>query len=453
MPASVLRALDQHGVAEPDRARLAGLFGEAGAAFRHWFSGEPERMWWVPGRLEVFGKHTDYAGGRTLIGTVPRGFAFAASSRPDPVVRILDARSGERATFDTSRAAGPAGGTSDRGDRGVQGWARYVEVILHRFLRNFPGATLGADIAFISDLPPASGVSSSSALTVGTAMAVARLNHLDDRPEWRVNVRSAIALAGYLACLENGLTFGSLEGGGGVGTHSGSEDHTAMLCCRPGRLSQYSFVPVEHIADAVMPQGWAFVVATSGVMAEKAGRAQTLYNRASLSARALLEIWNAHSEQEVSLAAALRTGPEAESRLRDLIRQAPRGEWSIADLDRRLSHFLAEDGRVPEAMRGFAEANRARLSELAAASQDDADTLLQNQVDETNALAGLARQAGAFAACAFGAGFGGSVWALMDRGEAEDFGARWMRSYRARFVQHDRAAWFVARPSVSLIEI
>jgi galactokinase len=140
-------------------------------------------------------------------------------------------------------------------------------------------------------------------------------------------------------------------------------------------------------------------------------------------------------------------------RLRDLIRQAPVGDWSIADLDRRLSHFVAEDGRVPEAMRGFAEGDRARLADLAAASQDDANTLLQNQIDETNALAELARRQGAFAACAFGAGFGGSVWALVDRGEAEAFGARWMRSYRARFVQHDRATWFVARPSVSLIEI
>ena len=37
--------------------------------------------WWVPGRLEVLGKHTDYAGGRTLICAVPRGFAVAARPR------------------------------------------------------------------------------------------------------------------------------------------------------------------------------------------------------------------------------------------------------------------------------------------------------------------------------------------------------------------------------------
>ncbi len=46
-------------------------------------------------------------------------------------------------------------------------------------------------------------------------------------------------------------------------------------------------------------------------------------------------------------------------------------------------------------------------------SQQASATLLGNQVPETIALARLAREHGALAASAFGAGFGGSVWALM----------------------------------------
>jgi hypothetical protein len=37
-------------------------------------AGVPEHLFWVPGRLEVFGKHTDYAGGHSLVSAVPRGF-------------------------------------------------------------------------------------------------------------------------------------------------------------------------------------------------------------------------------------------------------------------------------------------------------------------------------------------------------------------------------------------
>ena len=40
--------------------------------------------------------------------------------------------------------------------------------------------------------------------------------------------------------------------------------------------------------------------------------------------------------------------------------------------------------------------------------------LLGNQVPETIALARAALAHGAFAACSFGAGFGGSVWALVE---------------------------------------
>jgi galactokinase len=446
------RALQERGLEADERARLVSRFGDASAALQSRLGRNPERVWWVPGRLEVFGKHTDYAGGRTLVAALPRGFAFTGASRADGIVRILDARADDCRTFGADDGENRAGCVSGR-PGGVNGWARYVAAVLDRFRRNFPGARLGADLAFVSDLPQAAGASSSSALTVGTALGIARLNRLDDRFEWRANLPSPIALAGYLACVENGLTFGTLAGGDGVGTHGGSEDHTAMLCCRPESLSQYSFVPVRHIRDVTMPDDWAFVVAVSGVAAEKTGPAHALYNGASLAAKALLDIWSASETPAPSLAAALSGSEGALVRLRELVRHSSLHDWSAADLDRRLAHFVAEDGRVPEAAIAFQERDSGRLADLASASQRDADVLLRNQIDETNALADLARRSGAFAASAFGAGFGGSVWALTGRREADAFGHRWVTAYRQRYPPHDRAAWFVARPSSPAIEI
>ena len=88
--------------------------------------------------------------------------------------------------------------------------------------------------------------------------------------------------------------------------------------------------------------------------------------------------------------------------------------FAAADLVRRLRHFLAEDARVPLAADAFQRRDRAALGALSDASQHDADALLGNQIPETCALAALARESGAFAASSFGAGFGGSVWALVD---------------------------------------
>src|SRR5437867_4194437 len=52
----------------------------------------------VPGRLEVLGKHTDYAGGRSLLCTVERGICLVAIPRDDDGIRIVDAADGSTVT-------------------------------------------------------------------------------------------------------------------------------------------------------------------------------------------------------------------------------------------------------------------------------------------------------------------------------------------------------------------
>jgi hypothetical protein len=53
-----------------------------------------------------------------------------------------------------------------------------------------------------------------------------------------------------------------------------------------------------------------------------------------------------------------------------------------------LRHFIAEDARVPDAMRAFNHGDREALNALSQTSQDDAARLLQNQTEETEGLAG-----------------------------------------------------------------
>ena len=59
-------------------------------------------------------------------------------------------------------------------------------------------------------------------------------------------------------------------------------------------------------------------------------------------------------------------------------------------------------------------------------------------------MAAAARRLGAAAASAFGAGFGGSVWALVEAVAAEDFLASWEAQYRAEFPEHAPLARFFA---------
>ena len=91
--------------------------------------GAAEWRRFTPGRIEIFGKHTDYAGGHSLLAAVPRGITLAARRRDRrhrarrrhlrrPVIEV-----------DPSKPA-PAH------YRGLQ---RYVHVVAHRFFLNFPG--------------------------------------------------------------------------------------------------------------------------------------------------------------------------------------------------------------------------------------------------------------------------------------------------------------------------
>ena len=269
----------------------------------------PDYVGWVPGRLEVFGTHTDYAGGRTLVSAVPRGFAFAAKQRTDGQLHVVDAlASGESVLLDTRRLTP------------CTGWRHYVEIAVDRLARNFPGAALGADIAFASDLPRAAGMSSSSALIVGTAATLIRLSGLRDHPEWRANIRGPVDEAGYYACIENGRTFGFLAGNAGVGTHGGSEDHAAMVCGEPGAMTAFSFVPMRRLHSVRLPPDWEMVVATSGVAAEKTGAALEPYNRLAQGTAILLDIWNTHERPMGSLGAALASDPAAATHLETLAR-------------------------------------------------------------------------------------------------------------------------------------
>ena len=412
--ASIARALVDRGMDAGELVAKQALY--TGVIEKHAMlrGAPPEHVFWVPGRLEVFGKHTDYAGGRTLVCPVPRGFAMIASARSDGRVRVSDAWRGEDAFVSPGDAHSRHGG-----------WRNYVEVTVRRLARNFPGLPFGADIVIASDLPRASGMSSSSALVVGVAASLGRVANLARHPAWRMNVRNGLDAAGYYACIENGRHFGSLHGDAGVGTHGGSEDHAAIVEGRPGHVSAFAFVPPRAIGAVEVPREWRFVIAPSGVAARKTADAREPYNHLSAGASMLLEAWNREGARAVSLADALRGDDRAADRLKALADRAATADAPASWLRDRLEHFVREDARVVPALTAFAERDTAALGVLAAGSQSDAESLLRNQVPATSSLAVAARERGAFASCSFGAGFGGAVWALVDAADAEAFAARW----------------------------
>ena len=235
-------------------------------------------------------------------------------------------------------------------------------------------------------------------------------------------------LAEYLGTIENGQSFGELAGERGVGTFGGSEDHTAILCASAGNLAQYAFCPVRLERTVPFPTDHVLVVATSGVAAEKTGAVREHYNRLSSMIVEILDRWqSATGERYPTLAAAIGASPGAAENIRQLLR-------AEAACLARFEHFLLESNElIPAAADVLAQGDLAKLGILVDQSQQAAEQLLGNQVPETAFLARKARELGAIAASAFGAGFGGSVWALVPEAEADAFRARLTDAYAAVF--------------------
>jgi galactokinase len=380
---------------------------------------------WVPGRIEVLGKHTDYGGGRSLLCAIERGILVLARPRSDALVRVGDANSGETAEFELSPDVVSAPGH----------WSNYPITVARRIASNFSGPMRGADIVFASDLPSAAGASSSSALVVAIFLALSDVNDLPERPEYEANILTQEDLAGYLGCVENGLDFKVLRGHAGVGTFGGSEDHTAILCARPNSLVQYSFCPVTFERAIAIPYGYSFVVGTSGVIAEKTGAALEHYNRVSRRLSVGLECWReATGRSDVSMGAAAASSANAHVLIRNVLASASGNEYTAESLTERFDQFHAESNEIiPAAGDALARGDLAEFGELVALSQRGAEHSLGNQIPETIALVRQARELGAVAASAFGAGFGGSVWALVDSSRVETFRSRWSDAYSEAF--------------------
>lgn len=409
------------------------------------------RTWIVPGRIEVLGKHVDYAGGRSLLCTVERGIVIVARPRDDRQVVLRDARRREALSL-----------ALDNNVKGSIPWAIYPRTVINRLVRNFGSAVGGADFSLASNLPPAAGVSSSSALTVGLTLAFAALFELTAHPHWREALVDRPALAGYVGALENGMDYGVLSGEKGVGTMGGAQDQTAILCSERERLEVFSWAPVTFERSVTWPDTHTFVVGVSGVVAAKTGAAKERYNRAARTAHRLVDAWNATGGPQVRTlrdaffaAAGSLVVEEIPPSLVAAAERAANAEFTANHLVGRLGQFFDETFViVPQAAAALDRRDLAEFGRLVDLSQAGAERALENQIAETVHLQRYARDLGATAASAFGAGFGGAVWAMIPTAEAERFAGRWRdRYFRAHHSASHRALFFTTRPSPPAFEL
>lgn len=378
----------------------------------HFNDARPDFTVSVPGRVNLIGEHIDYAGLSVLPMAVQRRTTLWVSVRADDLVRVVneDPRY-ERIEFVASTGIPPFP---------TGHWGNYVKAAVQHLARRY-GVVKGFDALVTSDLPPAMGLSSSSALVVGVGLSALTAASV---------TVPGLELAHELAEAERY-----------VGTRGGGMDQAICLVARAGHASRIDFGPLAD-APSPVPAEWRFVIASSLASAEKSGRVQQEYN----ARRGDVE----HAVSTVGSAVGMAGSP-----LKDLLRHLAaedllaHGERLLDGTARpRFRHVVRESARVHAAERALGTSDPETFGQLMLASHASLRDDFEVSTDELDAIVRIASDAGAFGARLTGAGFGGCAVILAsaatERHVCEALSAEF---YRSRGITDTSARLFVAEPS------
>lgn len=383
---------------------------DATALLREALGGEPDGVWYAPGRVNIIGEHTDYNGGLALPIALPHRAYLALRRREDRMVRLVSSRARESVDVLDLDAVGPRGAPGE-----VHGWSAYIAGVAWALERDGLGPLSGFDAALVSCVPLGGGLSSSAALECATAGALDEVDGLAlAGPACAPDDAGRARLVAACVRAENEV----------AGAPTGGMDQSASLRCRAGHALRLDCRTgeVEQVPFDLEGAGLALLVidtrAEHSLVDGQYGARRAACERA---ARAL----------GVELLADVPPG-ELDAHLGRL---AGCGQAGAEELVRRTRHVVTEIDRTRRLValleddRPLAGAKLEEVGALMSASHDSLRDDYECTCPELDVAVEAARAAGAHGARMTGGGFGGSAIALVDAGEADAVARAVVRAY------------------------
>ncbi|HEX6812674.1 MAG TPA: galactokinase [Planctomycetota bacterium] len=361
------------------------------ARFRTDFGRQPFRRFFAPGRINLVGAHLDYNGGDVLPMAVDRGIYAAMRLRSDGRIccRSLD----QDLAVDI-----------DVADVGFRmrpewGWAGYPIGVWHGFQQR-TGLATGFEVVFGGDLPIASGLSSSAALEIVTAIGLDELHGTSME-------RQQLALLAHRA--ETGF----------VGVRCGIMDQFASALGRAGKVlllhcagPRWEHVPFDPKACEVL------------VLDTKKPRllAKSGFNERVAQCATAHEILRTHARDLPHLASYTMADLEQSREAMEEV------------LFRRVRHVVTEMERTRAGASALRRNDYKTLGHQLDASHRSAKDDYEVSCEELDVITEAARSIdGVFGSRLTGAGFGGCAIALLRPGASGDVVAKVGEVFRARF--------------------
>jgi galactokinase len=341
----------------------------------------------APGRVNLIGEHTDYAEGFVMPAAINFATLAGISPRKDGKIAVYSENYGEERVFEA--ASLPA--------KGSKHWSDYpmgVVSILAGEGHKIPGFSL----SIWSDVPLGSGLSSSAAIEVATALAVLSLIGASYPPP---------VLARLCQRAENefvGANCGIMDQ---FISANGKENHAMLLDCRD--LS---------IQLAPIPANVALVIANTMVKHSVAGGDYPTRRAESEAACAVINSHRGHVPflRDATLEDLDKWGDE----------MAPKSLM-------RARHVISENLRTVAASKALLKGDMKELGRLMAEAHRSYSKDFEGSCAEADTMVELANELpGLIGARLTGGGFGGCTINLVEQSQAAAFADELGRRYAAK---------------------
>lgn len=376
-------------------------------AFREHFNGEPELLVRAPGRVNLIGEHTDYNDGFVLPMAIERAVWIALRPRSDRRIRVWSTDYEEAAEFDATDL------DLDRAHRrNGPDWGEYLAGTAWS-LQNAGHETHGWEGTLGSDVPIGAGLSSSAALELATARALAAVSGL----QWE-----AVPMARLAQRAENqwvGVNCGIMDQ---MISAVGQEGHAVLIDCRT----------FDHVPVPLPPKTVVVILDT----ATRRGLVDSEYNE----------------RRRRCETAAAHFGVMA---LRDITREMldARGQELDPVTERRARHVVTENARTLAAAEAMRRGDAPELGRLMDASHASLRDDFEVSSEALDAMVEIARESpGCLGARMTGAGFGGCAVALVERDASQTFAREAAAGYERRMERAPQIYVTGASAGAALVE-
>ena len=358
-------------------------------SFVRLFGRVPEVVSQAPGRIEFIGNHTDYNGGVVMGVALDKTVMVALAKRTDRKLIFASAKSGEKIAVDLDDL---------KKQEREYNWVNYPLGVFKYLIEAGLKADCGFDMLDCSNLPAGAGLSSSAAIELASAFAMAKL--YDFQADLKTLVRIGRKCENHFVGMPCGILDQGVSG-------FGKKDGIVFIDCLTEDFSTYP-----------LPSNCKF----------------WLFN--STKKHALVDGLYAERHSECMQASkVLSKGGESR----------PLRSFNVDDLEavkdklsdvvyRRAKHVIEENSRVMKAKELLLAGDISGVGKLLNASHESSRKLFENSCEELDFLVDtVSTMKGVYGARLSGGGFGGAVMALTDESFSQEDADKVSEIYEQKF--------------------